>query len=329
MHIVFGVVGDVKVEHRGHVFDVQAPGGHVGANQQVHVAAFERIQRFEPLVLAFIAVQSRGVEAIALQRAGQPGTAQLAVDKHKGLGDGVLLDQLAQRAALVVVAHTVEMLADSGSGFIRSRHLNGDGVLQIAGRQALDLGRESGRKQQRDALLGQIAQDALQIGQKADVEHAVGLVEHHVLNLVEHHIFGLDVVQQPPRGGDQHLNAFFQFQRLGLHVHAAKHHGAAQVGVLGVSRHLLGHLVGQLAGGQQHQGTHGVAGWGGGGVFVLHHALQQGQRESGGFAGARLGGPHHIATRQDHRDGLLLDRGHGFVAHFGHGAGQLGGQLKV
>jgi len=59
---------------------------------------------------------------------------------------------------------------------------------------------------------------------------------------------------------------------------------------------LLGHLVGEFACGQQHQGAHGVAGRRGGRVFVLHHALQQGQREGGGFAGAGLGGAHHVTA---------------------------------
>jgi hypothetical protein len=65
-------------------------------------------------------------------------------------------------------------------------------------------------KQQRRALLGQVAQDALQVGQEADVQHAVGLVQHHVLDLVEHRVLGLDVVQQAARRGHQHLDARFQ-----------------------------------------------------------------------------------------------------------------------
>jgi hypothetical protein len=103
-------------------------------------------------------------------------------------------------------------------------------------------------------------------GRKADVEHAVGLVEHHVLDLVEHRVLGFDVVEQAARRGHQHFDALLELQRLRLHVDAAEHHRAAQVGVLGVQLDLLGHLVGQLARGQQHQGAHRVP-RGRGGLF--------------------------------------------------------------
>ena len=102
---------------------------------------------------------------------------------------------MLDHAALVIVLCGVKTLLHSGGGFVRPGHLDGDRVLQIAAGQALDLRRERGREQQSRALLGQIAQDALQVRQKANVQHAVGFVQHHILDLVEHRIFGLDVVE--------------------------------------------------------------------------------------------------------------------------------------
>jgi len=171
-------------------------------------------------------------------------------------------------------------------------------------------------------LLGQVTQDALQVGQEADVQHAVCLVKHHILDLVEHRVLGLDVVQQAARRGHQHLDTFFQLDGLGLHVHAAKHHGAAQLGVLGVQRNLLGDLVGQFPRGQQHQGAHRVAGGGCGAALVLEQTLQQRQRKRCGLAGARLGCAHHVLPGEHHRNGLRLDGRHGLVTHFGYGARQ-------
>ena len=45
--------------------------------------------------------------------------------------------------------------------------------------------------------------------------------------------------------------------------------------------------------------------------------LQDRQREGGGFAGAGLGDPDHVAARHDDRDGLYLDRGRNGVFFFG------------
>ena len=120
---------------------------------------------------------------------------------------------------------------------------------------------------------------------------------------------------------DQHFDAFFEFNRLRLHVHATKYHRTAELGVLGVELDLLGHLVGQLAGGQKHQRPHRVAGRRSRRVFMLEHALEQGQGERRRFTGSRLGRAHHVLAGKDHRDSLGLNRGHGFVAHLGDGAG--------
>ena len=106
-----------------------------------------------------------------------------------------------------------------------------------------------------------------------------------------------------------------------LHVHAAKNHRAAQVGVFGVQLDLLGHLHRQLTRGQQHQGAYGVAGGRGRSVLVLHHALQQRQGESGCFTGTGLRGSHDVFAFKHHWNGLLLNRRHGFVAHLSDGAG--------
>ena len=112
VHIVFGVERQVKVKDCGHIFDVQATRGHVGADQQIDLAALEGFERLEPLVLALVAVQCGGFKAFALQRARQAGTTELAVDKHKGLLHAARFQYLVQGRAFVVFAHTVKALLD-------------------------------------------------------------------------------------------------------------------------------------------------------------------------------------------------------------------------
>ena len=260
MHVVFGIERHIEVEHGRHILDVQPARRHVGTHQQIDFAFFEGVERLQTFILALVAMQCGGFQAFPLQRTGQARAAQLAVYKHKGLLHAALLQNLMQRVAFVVVADAVETLLDGGRGGIGPGDFNRHRILQVTAGQAFDLGRERGREQQRDALLGQVAQNALQIGQKTDVQHAVGFVQHHVLNLVKHGILGLNVVQQATRCGHQNFNTFFQLDGLGLHVHAAEHHGTAQLGVFGIVLDGLRHLVGQFTRGQQHQGAHGMAG---------------------------------------------------------------------
>ena len=127
------------------------------------------------------------------------------------------------------------------------------------------------------------------------------------------------MVKQTPRRGHQHFYALTQLCDLRFHIHAAKNHGRTQIRVFSVLRHILRHLIRQLACGGQYQRAHGMARRRGGAAGMRQHALQQRQGESRGFACTRLRRAHNIAPGQHHRNGLGLDGRHLRVAHIGYG----------
>ena len=85
-------------------------------------------------------MQGRGAQAVALKGAGQAGRPELGVDEDDGLLEIAVAQELPNDTALVVVRHAVKALLDGGGGGVGARHLDGDGVLQIALRQAFDFG---------------------------------------------------------------------------------------------------------------------------------------------------------------------------------------------
>jgi hypothetical protein len=52
------------------------------------------------------------------------------------------------------------------------------------------------------------------LGFEPEIDHAVGLVQHHIVALVEHTVVALDAVQQATRGGDHNLTAAPQLAAL-------------------------------------------------------------------------------------------------------------------
>ena len=74
-------------------------------------------------------------------------------------------------------------LFDALGGGVARRHFNTDRVVEHGGGQLPDRWRESGRKQQALALLGQQIKNAADIGNKAHVEHAICFVQHQNLDL--------------------------------------------------------------------------------------------------------------------------------------------------
>ena len=194
-----------------------------------------------------------------------------------------------------------------GRGVVPS-HLHQDRVAQERIGENADFPGKRGGEQQVLALLGQKRHDAAHVGNESHVEHAVGFVEHEGLDLLQVDRLLLHVVEQPPGGGHQELYALAKRRGLRLHVDAAEYHGTAQADVLAVDAHALLDLRGELAGGREDQGPHRMPRRGGAGVGVSREALQQRQREARGLAGSGLGAAHDVASLQNQRNRLRLDR---------------------
>jgi len=137
------------------------------------------------------------------------------------------------------------------------------------------------------------------------------------------------VVEQASRRGNQDVDAAAQRIDLRIDAHAAEHHGGAQPQVAAIRLHALMHLRGELARRHDHQRAHRVPRRRGARVRLRRQALQHGQRETGGFPRAGLGGAEQIAPGEHDRNRLRLDRGGLGVALLGNRAEQLGRQAEI
>ncbi|OMP13915.1 hypothetical protein COLO4_00638 [Corchorus olitorius] len=319
VHVVFCVERQVEVDYARHLRDVETARCHVGGDQHIDGTLLERFERLHALGLRLVAVNGVGVDAFALQRTRQTRAADLAVGEHDALARqallGTLLQQVHERRLLVVVRHGVDDLADILRRGVAAGHFNGLRMTQVAGGQLLDLRRERRREQQRLAVCRQQVDDALQVGQEAHVEHAIGFVEHQHAHLRQVHAALLHVVEQAARRGHEDLHAAAQLLCLRVHVDAAEHHGAAQRRVLRVLGNVVVHLVGEFARGREDQRPHRVARRRRARIGVGQQVMDDRQRETGGLAGAGLCGAHDVAAGGHHRNGGGLDgRGLGVTA---------------
>ncbi len=167
---------------------------------------------------------------------------------------------------------------------------------------------------------GDLTQDALDVGQEAQVEHLVGLVEHQHRQPAQLQVALLAQVEQPARGAHHDVGAGAQRLDLGLVGPAAvdgNHRQASAVlggQVLGGGGQVHGHLQAQLAGGHHDQGPRGAgerprSGAGG-------DALQQRHAEREGLAHAGAGLADHVVAGQRQRQGQFLDSKGAFDAFF-------------
>ncbi len=74
-----------------------------------------------------------------------------------------------------------------------------------------NLWRHRGRKEQGLATRWQQSADLLDVGNKAHVEHAVGLIDDEDLHPHEHQFAALEVIEKAARSGDEHIDAAIEF----------------------------------------------------------------------------------------------------------------------
>ena len=137
------------------------------------------------------------------------------------------------------------------------------------------------------------------------VEHPVGLVEHQILHRTEIDEPLADEVDEPARGGNQHVDAPLHRGGLRPLAHAAVDHRRRDARKPPVGQEALVNLAGEFPRGGEHQRPAAPSR---GPLVVGPHPLDQREREGGRFAGARLGAADQVAAGEQGRHRPDLDR---------------------
>ncbi len=256
VHVGLLVLGDLVVDDVGDVVDVDAAGGHVGGHQHVDVAGAERLEGLLAGDLVQVAVHGADLEAALAELVGDLLRGALgAGEDHRGAATAGL-QQPADQLDLVQRVGAVGELVGGGVHGRGLRRLGADvrRLVHEGAGQRDDRVRHRRREQHRLPGLGDLAQDAFDVGQEAEVEHLVGLVEHQDGDSAQLQVALLGQVEQPARGADDDVGA--RAQRVDLRLVGApavdRHHGQLAVAggeVLRGAGEVTGDLQAQFAGG--------------------------------------------------------------------------------
>ena len=204
---------------------------------------------------------------------------------------------------------------------MRGLGANMGGLVHEGAGQRDDRVRHGRREQHRLPLGGDLTQDALDVGQEAEVQHFVGLVEHQYRQPAELQVALLAQIEQPARGAHHDVGAGAQRVDLwlvgpsavnGHHRQPAALFGGQEFGRGG---QVPGDLQAQLPGRHHDQGpwcaierpyTDAVG-----------DALQQRNAEGEGLAHAGAGLADHIVAGKGERQGQFLDSKGVLDAFFG------------
>ena len=196
-----------------------------------------------------------GIDAGLAQLVGNHFGGMFGRHKHQHPAPAVLRHQVAQELGAPAGVHGDGALHDIGQVLWLGLNLDAHRVAQQRLGQRLHRRGKGGREKQVLALLGQQSQNAGQLFGKAQVQQAVGFIQHQGLDLGQGNGVVVHQVQQAPGGGHHNVRAAPQSEHLRIDGHAAKHDGHLQGArqVLRQAAKRLPDLRGQFPGGHQHQ----------------------------------------------------------------------------
>ncbi|OCC07233.1 hypothetical protein A3Q37_06966 [Streptomyces sp. PTY087I2] len=331
------VLRRLVVDDVGHTLDVDTARGDVGADQDVDLAVAEGAQRLLAGALAEVAVDRAGGEAALLQLLGDVGGRALRPAEDHREPAALGLEDAGEHLRLVHVVGAVDVLDRVLHGralVVGRRGVDVRRLRHVAAGEADDGTGHGGREQHRLALGRQHRDDALDVGQEAQVQHLVGLVEDEPADVGEVELALARQVQETARGADDHIDALLEGLDLGLVRPAAVDRENADVTDLAGREQVVGDLGAQLAGGDDDERLRRVGqllGLGPPGLDVGGdgHALQEREAEAERLSGAGLGLADDVGAGEGDGERQLLDGEGGRDADRLKGFGRLGKNTEV
>ncbi len=310
VNVIFIDVRQFEVDHVWQLVDVQTTSGDIGRHEDSHFTGLEVGQGFGPRVLALVAVDRDGGQAVFVQVLGQTVGAVFGTSEHQHLFPGACGDQVRQQRTLVVGRQTENTLFNALDRSIRRRDFNAFRVMQELAGEVGDVFGERRREQQVLPLARQTGQHLLHVMDKAHVEHAVGFVQHEDFHVGQVNAALTGEVEQSARAGHQHVDTTGHGLNLRVHADAAEDAGADEFQVTSIDLEAFVYLSRQFAGRRkdQHSGLAWAVALGFVRVTVGEQPLQNRKGEAAGFTSTCLSRNHQVATLQHGGDGPLLHR---------------------
>mmetsp|Transcript_61841 Transcript_61841/g.161977 ORF Transcript_61841/g.161977 Transcript_61841/m.161977 type:complete len:599 (+) Transcript_61841:267-2063(+) len=307
--VVLNRLRHVVVHNIHHFFDVKPSLRHVRRDQHGAAPGLEVGQRAVAGPLVLVAMDGSCGNLVVLQLPGQCIGAALGLgeDQHLLVAAGDAADPGYEALPLLVLAHDLDLLGDVG---IRGQLLGADGQLDgilpaEVSRHALDFFRPSCGEHDGLPVRPDLGDDLADLRLEAHVQHAVCLVQAEVRHALEIRDACLQEIQQPPRRGDDDLDAAAEVRGLAVAADAAEAGRAADARSAGELHHFGLDLHDQLASGCHDQRHRAVAG----AEWRLRAEVHQRRKEVGqGLAAAGLRDADHVTPRHGRRPADGLDR---------------------
>ena len=295
------VVGNIVVDHMADALHIQAAGRHICGYHYIHLAFLQPVDGAFPQCLGQVAIEGGSGETAGLQLLGNLQGGGLGADKNNHAVKGFHIQDTGQGIHFLVALHHQVGLIDTLNGFGLGSNAHLLGITQVLVCHSLDLRWHSGGEQSPLAALRCLRENRLDIVDKAHTQHLVGLIQHQSGHFAQVETATAQMVQHTARGTHYYLSTALQSAELAANIGTAIDGQYMEtLKMTGIALERFGHLDSQFTGRCQHQDLRS---------FLLAVQLaQHGQGKGRSFTCTGLGCTQQIATLQQHRNALGLDR---------------------
>jgi hypothetical protein len=306
MHVVLGMVRHVVVEDVTHRRNIESAGRHVARHEHGRLAGPEAFQSRHPRALVHVPMQGRRVEAVPLQGPVQHRDVPLAIAEDDRVSEVLRSPyEVPQGLALFVRLATRRDEALAGRRDRRGgpRHLHPHGVVEESVGEPVDFRRHGRGEEKRLARERYELDDPLDVRDEAHVEHSVGLVDDEEFDARQQELAALEMIEQPARRADEHVDAARDLGILVAERDAADQERDRQSMIDAVLVEALFHLRREFARRLEDERA-GHAGPGATAFELCEH----GKHERSRLARSGLRDAENVAASEHVRNGLSLNR---------------------
>lgn len=298
--VVLTVGGQVVVDDKGHLLDIDTTGQQIGGDQDTGRTRSELLHNQVTLGLVHVSMHGGDSEVTGSELVGEPVDLSAGVAENDSLGDGNSLVQVGQSVQLPVLLlnGNVELL-DTLEGQLGLLDQDTDGVAhELGGNLENVLGHGGGKKDDLGGLRKEL-EDVVDLLSETARKHLIGLIENEHLHGIGLQETTLDHVVDTTGSTDNDLRAVLES------LHVVANAGTTNAGVALDAHEVtdsdddLLDLLGQLTGRGENEGLALLE--------VGVDLLEDGDGESGGLSGTGLSLSNNIVTLNDGHDSTLLD----------------------
>ena len=288
--VVFGMLGDIIIDHVRNAGDVEASGGDIGGDEDFILATFEAGEGVFAFALGAIGVEDGDGMLEIFELVGHAVGHHFGARKDDRAIELGVFEESDEELKFLIFGDGVKGVGDrlGGGAALADFHLFGIGEEPFG--HGLEFRRKGGGEEESLAGFGESIDDAADLGEEAHIEHAIDFIEDEVLDIVEFGGAVFDEIKEAAWGGDEDIDALLEELALFAVADAPVDEADGEIHEAGEVAEGGFDLGGEFAGGLEDEGAH---------LSVGGEFGEDWEAEGGGFSRAGLGGAHHIATGEN------------------------------